>query len=136
MGAAPATAAGMGVTEMPAGAMTATGSTAIGAMPGGPIMGASTATTAGMAVTKMPPGGMTAVGSMVTGEMPSGPMMAAASTAKMAGLGMDKAAMPSGDMTSPQRYAANQKSELPTMEISGEWRLTLSPASFRSGTGN
>lgn len=80
-------------------------------------------------VTEMPRSDMTGVESMTSG-MPDGEMMGGG-TVTMAGMATTE--MPFGDMLSAERYRSPTTGELPAMEIPGKWRLTLSPASFKSG---
>jgi hypothetical protein len=126
MGASIATMAEMDIAEMPSGDMTGVGdSMTMGEMPSGQTMGASIATMA-----EMPLGSMVGAES-ITGGMPSGQMIEVG-TATMAGMAITE--MPFGYMLNAERPGSLKAGELPAMEITGEWRLTLSSVSLKSGT--
>jgi len=63
------------------------------------------------------------------GSMPSG-QMTGVPTATMVGMAITE--MPRGGMTGGQQLETGTGGELPTVEITGRWHLTLSPTSFQS----
>jgi hypothetical protein len=103
-------------------------------MPSG-MTGAATANMSGLAVTDMPSGGMTEsggrTGASTSDAMPAGQMTGVAAST-MAGL--IETEMPSGSMAQAQK--SEQAGALPTLEITGEWRLSLSTSSLKTSAGS
>jgi hypothetical protein len=74
--------------------------------------------------------GATGIQEMPTSQMPRG-VMPGSATAAMTGIVLSN--MPLGRMTHAEEIAAACAGAFPCMEITGEWTLTLSRISLKSG---
>ena len=127
---------GLTETEMPSGKMIASGplptNSTGGEMPNGRMGTLGTSTETGFSASDMPRGEMNQNNGMAGGlsvsDMPSGRMTDSTVTVSA----FTGGEMPVGTMTDIEKVATALAGTLPTMELTGEWHLTLSTTSLKS----